>query len=147
VAPARHEARRAVLEIGQRTEPVVLELKEPVGMVERLGAPGEGHRRNARQGHLGGIYLFARHTAPSRSETPAPRAWLLWDNFKWRDESRKVERRCYSYEACGSGRRWEAAAMWRRKSPTVHGAVNRVNVSNVGTGLFEGGIGDRRRDA
>jgi hypothetical protein len=51
VAVARDQAIAALLEITEGAEAVVLELEQPVGVVERLFSPGRRDRLHARKGH------------------------------------------------------------------------------------------------
>src|SRR5215471_4021109 len=51
IAVARDQAIAALLEIAEGAEAVVLELEQPVGVVERLFSPGRRDRLHARKGH------------------------------------------------------------------------------------------------
>ena len=51
IAVARDQTIAALLEIAEGAEAVVLELEQPVGVVERLFSPGRRDRLHARKGH------------------------------------------------------------------------------------------------
>ena len=51
IAVARDQAIAALLEIAEGAEAVILELEQPVGVVERLFSPGRRDRLHARKGH------------------------------------------------------------------------------------------------
>ena len=52
IAVARDEAAAAPLDVAQRSKPIVFELKEPFGVVERLLPPGRDDRLDAGKCHL-----------------------------------------------------------------------------------------------
>jgi len=58
VAVARDEAATALLDVAQRTKPIVFEVEEPVGVIERLLSPSRDDRLYARKNHRGGYGAF-----------------------------------------------------------------------------------------
>ena len=59
IAVARDEAATALLDVAQRTKPVVFEVKEPFGVIERLLSPRRDDRLYAGEGHPADLALSA----------------------------------------------------------------------------------------